>query len=576
MSSVARIFHEQDSSSKQRAHAKIENTSTLARVVLCVEPNYERLYSLQRLLMSSDIVPLGALNSEQVHEILNTQTINAIVVDLQNSQSIAFKIISNLRASGNRLPILVLTNEGAVENAVHALKLGATDFLQSPITAERLQTLVLELMQSSASFLAAHETNEPSIETTSPIIESSLYVSIPKEDSWFEGMFGLSVPMRHVFDAIERVAKTEAPVLIVGESGSGKELVARAIHARSLRRQGAFVPVHTGAIPKELVASELFGHERGSFTGALTAADGKFTAAARGSIFLDEVGTMSSDVQIALLRVLETMSFTRVGGRKEQIADVRIIAATNRDLLTLVQENKFREDLYFRLNVFLIVLPPLRERHEDILPLAQHYLSRFSQQYGTSVRCIHSTAAERLLNYPWPGNVRELRNVMERAAVFCTNRELLASDLQLVTERLPEPGQVVRESSRIPVAQPIPRHEHSYESTSVSMPISTHEHVAGSIPNNYLTPMGGMPVAHTSYQPSITIPVGTTIQDAEKVLILQTLEHMRGNKQKAARVLGISRRCLYNRLEEYGLVKSSSELSHEIDGDEPSGSEIEV
>jgi DNA-binding NtrC family response regulator len=562
----------------------------LPRVVLCIDDDTDYLDLVRRMISGTGVQTLGASSAEEALELVERQRIDAIVTDLNLPERNGIEFIATLRGAGNNVPILVLTGEGSVDAAVEALKHGAADFLQKPIDGVRLASLVRELLANGPSFGLAEAA------PVSAGLDNDLRPI--SADGWFEGMLGRSVPMRQVFESIERVARTEAPVLIVGESGSGKELVARAIHARSGRRNGAFVPVHTGAIPKELVASELFGHERGAFTGALTAADGKFEAASRGSLFLDEVGTMVHDVQIALLRVLETMRYTRVGGRKEHAADVRVIAATNCDLLTLVQEQKFREDLYFRLNVFSITLPPLRDRRDDILPLAEHYLHRFAQRYGTPVRRISSAAAERLYNFPWFGNIRELRNVMERAAVFGRSVELGAHELQLVAERLPGPGQMMRETAaRAPyVSVPVPP-QPSPASLEFAPPPSSPMPAMGAVtlpqpsyvpPLEALSPLMPMPMSAPtppSYLPppmpmpapaplrseppahanAIVIPLGTTIQEAEKALILRTLEHVGGNKQKAARVLGISRRCLYNRLEEYGVMKPAGEAHH--DGD---------
>ncbi|GAC1584205.1 MAG: nitrogen regulation protein NR(I) [Polyangiales bacterium] len=575
--------------------------TTLSRVVLCVDDDADYLDLVRRMVTSPGVEAIGASSAEDALELIEKQRVDAIVTDLNLPERTGIELIATLRGAGNAVPILVLTGEGSVTAAVEALKQGAADFLQKPVDAQRLKGLVTELLRNGPSLSGGVEApGQPSPTGGAPLDSDLRPVSA---DGWFEGMLGRSPSMRQVFDSIERVARTVAPVLIVGESGSGKLLVARAIHARSGRRHGAFVPVHTGAIPKELVASELFGHERGAFTGALTAADGKFEAASRGSIFLDEVGTMVHDVQIALLRVLETMRFTRVGGRKEHVAEVRVIAATNRDLLTAVQENKFREDLYFRLNVFSIVLPPLRERREDIGPLAEHYLHRFAQRYSTPVRRIHPQALERLVNYPWPGNVRELRNVMERAAVFATTPDLLANDLQLVAERLPEPGQVVRETTARSgygaatraydgavggdyasgAGQPMQVAPNAAPAPAVAAYGVAADHgpaVAAVIPPSYRpipTPMG-MPALqqHEPTNPNaIVITLGTTIQEAEKSLILRTLDYVGGNKQKAARVLGISRRCLYNRLEEYGVMKATSEAAHEGE-EEPATPDVEA
>ena len=581
------------SSGSRRGDEPEVKSNALARVVLCVDDDPDYLEVVRRMVAGPGVESIGAGSAEEALELIERQRIDAIVTDLNLPERNGVELIQTLRGAGNNVPVLVLTGEGSVNSAVEALKHGAADFLQKPIDAQRLRGLVGELLLNGPALNTTTTEAAPQSHAGQPL-DSDLR-PVTGQDGWFEGMLGRSPSMRAVFDAIERVARTEAPVLIVGESGSGKELVARAIHARSGRKHGAFVPVHTGAIPKELVASELFGHERGAFTGALTAADGKFEAASRGSIFLDEVGTMVSDVQIALLRVLETMRFTRVGGRKEHIAEVRVIAATNRDLLTLVQENKFREDLYFRLNVFSVVLPPLRERREDVIPLAEHYLHRFAQRYGTPVRRLHPHAADRLLNYPWPGNIRELRNVMERAAVFGTTAEVPANALQLVAERLPEPGQVVRETTargpyqavnmpppsggEIPPPPSVPMYSQptyaqpTYDQGPQSTPMQAAQPMQQQVPPSYHPPPipSSAPALqrHDTNPNAIVIPLGTTIQEAEKSLILRTLEYVGGNKQKAARVLGISRRCLYNRLEEYGVMKAATEAAAEVVDDEP-------
>ena len=230
--------------------------------------------------------------------------------------------------------------------------------------------------------------------------------------------------MREVFARIDRVAGTMAPVLVVGESGTGKELVARAIHTRSRRRNGPFVPVHTGAIPRELIGSELFGHEKGSFTGAFAAAEGKFEAAAGGTVFLDEVGTMDTAVQVSLLRVLETYRFTRVGGRKEIEADVRIVAATNKDLRAEVAAGRFREDLFYRLNVIAVTAPPLRARREDIPLLVDHFLGIYCMKNNRPRLPAPREMLSVLCDYSWPGNVRELENVIERGVVLTTGTQI--------------------------------------------------------------------------------------------------------------------------------------------------------
>jgi DNA-binding NtrC family response regulator len=297
--------------------------------------------------------------------------------------------------------------------------------------------------------------------------------------------------MRQVFERIRLAASTDTTVCVVGESGTGKELVARSIHRRSARGDGPFVAVHTGAIPQELIATELFGHEKGSFTGATDKTAGKFELAEGGSIFLDEVSTMDERTQIGLLRVLESFRFTRVGGRKERSANVRVIAASNRDLQAMVAGGSFREDLFYRLNIFTIRIPPLRDRREDIPVLAADFLAEYAQKYQKSVTRLMPETEKLLVAYAWPGNVRELRNVIEQAVLLARGPDL-------------EPGLLPQMLHREPA-----RAE------------------------------------------ALTIRIGTPMEDIEREVILRTLEANGGNKTATAEVLGISRRSIYNKLAEY-------------------------
>jgi DNA-binding NtrC family response regulator len=523
-------------------------------------------------LLGAMLRPLGmdvatAESAEQALAVFQRSPADVVVTDLNLPGASGIDLIRELRKHENPPALVLITGEGSVSSAVEALKLGATDYLQKPVDPMRLVTLLQELLRSD------------------DVREVGDGDDLPSRPTVFEGMVGSSTRMREVFARIERVAPTGAPVLIVGESGTGKELVARALHNRSRRSQGPFVPIHTGAIPRELVASELFGHEKGAFTGAMTASEGKFEAGSGGTIFLDEVGTMDLSTQISLLRVLETYRFTRVGASKEREADVRIVAATNRDLLDLVENGQFREDLYYRLNVFTIPLPPLRDRVDDIVPIAERFLRFFAKRYGTSARCLSDRALERLLQYNWPGNVRELRNVMEQTAVFAQREVVAADEVQFISTRLPLPrssrteprvaesGTASAPSSRRSAA-PRPA-----EAPAETMPAQARaregdvepepESIAASQTESAPAPasMAGMPAGHeptssaavpkggpsTDDHPLVLrIPVGTTLAEAERLLIIRTLEAAEGNKQRAARILGISRRGLYTKLAAYG------------------------
>jgi DNA-binding NtrC family response regulator len=308
----------------------------------------------------------------------------------------------------------------------------------------------------------------------------------------FDGMHARSPAMHELWQRIELAAAGDTTVLIVGESGTGKELVARAIHRRSAHGAGPFVALHTGAIPQELIESELFGHERGSFTGAVEKHPGRFEQAESGTLFLDEVSTMDERTQVNLLRVLESFRFTRVGGKREQPANVRVIAASNRDLGELVKAGQFREDLYYRLNIFSLKLPPLRERPEDIPVLAAEMLRELAAKYGKPVSTIPAETQRLISAYTWPGNVRELRNVIEQAVLLGRSREL---EPMLLPQILHRP----------------------------------------------------------SREDVIKITIGTAMERIEREVILRTLEANDGNKTVTAEMLGISRRSIYNKLAVYGL-----------------------
>jgi DNA-binding NtrC family response regulator len=549
--------------------------------VLLVDDEPDQLALLRAMLTPLGMEVATAESAEQAVAAFRRHPVDVVVTDLHLPGASGIDLIRELRQVETPPAVVLITGEGSVASAVEALKLGASDYLQKPVDPMRLVTLLQELLRSD------------------DVREASDNENLPSRPTVFEGMVGGSQRMREVFARIERVAPTGAPVLVVGESGTGKELVARALHNRSRRSQGPFVPIHTGAIPKELVASELFGHEKGAFTGALSASEGKFEAAAGGSVFLDEVGTMDLSTQISLLRVLETYRFTRVGANKERDADVRIIAATNRDLLDLVEANQFREDLYYRLNVFTIALPPLRDRPEDVVPIAERFLRFFAKRYGTPARCLSDKALERLLSHKWPGNVRELRNVMEQTAVFAQREVVHAEEVQFISTRLPaqrtpraDPkSQEARSSSpswsgvvgserepaplsdmppaaaegaesepfaRAPSAAAFGPEEAPSTASAVGSPSSplssgaagTATFGAEAAPPSSSREKG--PVTGDDHPLILRIPVGTPLAEAERMLIIKTLEVSDGNKQRAARILGISRRGLYTKLAAYG------------------------
>jgi DNA-binding NtrC family response regulator len=333
-----------------------------------------------------------------------------------------------------------------------------------------------------------------------PLSQSMLAYPEVRVLAEFEGMIGISLPMREVFERIIEASSADIPVFITGETGTGKELVAAAIHNRSKRKNKPYIPVNTGAIAPDLIASELFGHEKGAYTGAVERREGFFEQADGGTIFLDEISTMDEKAQVGLLRILETKSFRRVRGDRDIHVDVRVIAATNERLDESIKQKRFREDLYYRLDVFHIHLPPLRERPGGVTLLTNHFVIVFNSLYQKNVRVVSPEAYRCLRHYSWPGNVRELKNVIQRAVLMAREEELT---LDLIPERIKEAAD----------ANPHPQ-------------------------------------AATSQLP---IHPGMTLKAVEKEFIAMTLAATRGNKKEAARKLGISRRALYNKLSQYGL-----------------------
>jgi len=357
--------------------------------------------SLETLLAIEGYNVETARSAEEGLAMLAASPRDLVLLDFALPDRNGLEVLEEIRQRDAGLPVIMITAYGTVENAVKAVQAGATNFIQKPWDNEKL----LADVRASISRLRMEEENRQ--------LKRAL-----KQRYSFEQIVGKSDPMLKVFDLVAQVAPSRSTVLIQGESGTGKELIAKAIHAHSPRKDGAFVPVNTGSMPTELLESTLFGHVKGAFTSAIASKKGLFEIAHKGTLFLDEIGTMGLDTQAKILRVLQDRRFMHLGGVQEVQVDVRIIAATNVDLKQLVKEGKFREDLYYRLNVISVVLPPLRSRMEDVPLLVNHFLGRFSEENGLPTRHFTAEAMRPLLNYSWPGNVRELENVIERAVVL--------------------------------------------------------------------------------------------------------------------------------------------------------------
>lgn len=460
----------------------------MAHKILIVDDEKNTREGLKWALESQSHEVILATDGEQALVLLGDHPVDLVVSDLRMPKMDGMELLQHVREEFPDTEFVMLTGHGTVETAVEAMKSGAFDYLMKPVNLEELGLLVKRVFE------------QRDLKKENERLRAEV-----NHRYGFENIIGNSPSMHRIFQIIRQVAPTRASVLIQGETGTGKELVARAIHYNSPRKSKAFVAVNCGALSQSLLESELFGHEKGSFTGAIRQRAGRFEAADKGTIFLDEIGETTPEFQVKLLRVLQEQEFERVGGGKAVKIDVRVIAATNRDLRKEVDEGRFREDLFYRLNVIRIDVPPLRERPDDIPLLVHHYLAEFNKEHGRNLT-ISPKAVAILQNHTWPGNVRQLRTMMESVCILTPSKEITPAHLP---EEL--------------------RHD----------------------------PAEGSPLRLT---------VGMTVHDAERELIRATLAEFEGNKAKAARVLGLGRKTLYRKLEEYGMAKGEGEEAAEDEG----------
>jgi DNA-binding NtrC family response regulator len=379
----------------------------LAGAVLIIDDEAEIRESLQTLLELEGFAVETAATGETGLQRIGEHPFDLILLDLTLPGRNGMEILAEIRAHETSLPVIMITAFGTVENAVRAMQGGAANFVQKPWDNEKL----LADVRAAIGWRRAEEENVQ--------LKRAL-----KQRYNFENIVGKSEPMLKIFDLVAQVANSRSTVLLQGESGTGKEIIAKALHLNSPRRDRPFVPVNTGSMPTDLLESTLFGHVKGAFTSAIASKKGLFEIADRGTLFLDEIATMSLETQAKILRVLQDRRFMHLGGVQEIQVDVRIIAATNIDLRTLVREGRFREDLFYRLNVISIDLPPLRQRREDIPLLVQFFLKKYAEENDRPVRRITPEALRPLMSYSWPGNVRELENVIERAVVLSSGNEI--------------------------------------------------------------------------------------------------------------------------------------------------------
>lgn len=405
--------------------------------------------------------------------------IDLVITDLRMPRVSGEELLKKVSSSYPTVPVIILTGHGTVENAVDAMRDGAYDFLTKPLNLDRLSLLVKRALSSRELVIKHRELQEEVRKLENRKSRSSI--------------IGKSSAMQRVFELIQQVASTRASVLITGESGVGKEMVADAIHQESQRAEKPFVKVHCAALSESLLESELFGHEKGAYTGAVSQRKGRFELSEGGTIFLDEIGEINPSVQIKILRVLQERSFERVGGSQTITVDTRIVTATNRDLKKEIAEGNFREDLYYRLNVVNIHIPPLRERKDDIQLLASAFLKEFAEENGKPLEGIDNKASMALYNYSWPGNIRELRNCIESAVVMAKGHFIMLQDLP----------------------------------PDIS--------------------------ATADDEGSIRIPMGTTMAESEKLIIRSTLNYAKGNKSRTAEILGIGRKTLHRKIHDFGM-----------------------
>jgi two-component system response regulator HydG len=380
----------------------------------------------QAMLASEILRPEGhavetALSGAEAIERLSSQPFDVVVADLMMPGMDGFELLQRIGEAWPDIPVIFLTGHADVASAVDAIKQGAENYLTKPFDVDRLRVVVLRALEKKA----LRDDN------------ARLRRLIWKRRTSFGTLLGTSEPMQALYDQIEAVAPTQSTVLLLGESGTGKDLTAREIHRRSKRREGPFLGVNCGALPANLLESELFGHERGAFTGASSSKVGLFEAADRGTIFLDEIGTTAMGTQQALLRVLQDREVRRVGGTSTRAVDVRVVCATNADLQAEIASGNFRSDLYFRLSGVIIRLPALRERRGDIPTLAEHFLAQACHRHGKQMHSFTQRAMETLQRHPWPGNIRELENVVERAVIFATRTNIGPRELQFSAETGP-------------------------------------------------------------------------------------------------------------------------------------------
>jgi two-component system, NtrC family, response regulator AtoC len=454
--------------------------------VLIVDDEKHTREGLQQALADNYDVTVAS-NADEAFNLMDAQSFDVVLTDLRMpGGKSGLKVIDKALSLPNRPAVLMMTAYGSIDSAVEAMKRGAVDFLTKPVNIERLEVLIQRALKTKTLEVEVQQLHE-------------------RLDERFnlEGIIGTSSKLKEVIDKMRLVAPSRATILIEGESGTGKELIAQAIHQSSSRARAPFIAVHCAALSENLLESELFGHERGAFTGAVERRIGRFESANGGTLFLDEIGEISPSTQVKLLRFLETKAIERVGGSKPVELDVRLVAATNRNLEQMVRDGKFREDLFFRLNVVRLTMPPLRDRREDVPVLLAHFIKQFSTENGVPPLTIEPGALRTLQSYAWPGNIRELRNFCENAVVLRRGGSLTEYDLEPKFR-----GEVT-------------------------------------------TPAGTVSAGGGGTTSSPAVNTSLSVEENEKRLLREALLKARGNRTRAAELMGLSRRTLHRKLAQW-------------------------
>jgi len=481
--------------------------------LLLIDDETDVQYSFRRIFDSPEVQITTASSGEEGLKIIPKLKPDLVIMDVRMGGISGLETLRRLRQLDAKLPVIIMTAYGTTQTAIEAMKLGAYDYLLKPFDVPKLKQII------AAALNAARVMRQ--VVSYQPLLQSEDYAL---------GIIGRSQSMQNVFKLIGQLANSDATALITGESGTGKELVARAIYHHSRRHEQPFVAINCAAIPENLLESELFGHEKGAFTGAVAQRIGKFEQCHGGTIFLDEIGDMTLQTQTKILRVLQAGTFERVGGNQAVQVDVRVIAATNKAVEQAVAAREFREDLFYRLNVVRIHLPPLRERREDIPLLVNYFLKRIAQSQNQSPKSIAPEAVAALERFHWPGNVRELENVIRRALVVAKGEVILLDDLPVEVVSAPAPA-------RPAAVAPAP--------SSAAVP-------AASEPENVAS------LAQALFQWARQDPKLKIIPAVERELIINALAETKGNQVQAARLLGITRATLRKRIDKFGIKQELS------------------